>query len=425
MLTCIRSIAVLIALTCTRSKGFAFQPNSNSYSYSNMFSGRSRNIPTCVSSKIFCKVHRGLYMKAKSSERTTTALDPGPDGAHRIVLMRHGESEFNNANVFTGWCDVSLTQRGIVEAMEAGQVFASHGLVFRKAYASLLTRSIVTAHRSLEAAGVSYTPITYDWRLNERHYGALQGLSKERTADRLGKARVMEWRRSYEARPPLMTTEHPHYNIIHNDARYKTLDTIPLGESLEDCQKRVIEAWNDIWGEFQMDNAEEVPNYSLVVAHANTLRALVMHLDDIPSTDIEDLNIPTAIPFYYDICKATGKVLASSHDDTNMSSGGTFRGIYINDERKKRSFLERRRAANDPWLWALHDHQVARSMLIEAEDDDDDDDLEEGFEGLKEEARRNTLLFSSALKQPTAAVAEEQSSVNSNLDHVVNTKNVS
>ena len=422
-------MAVLIALACTRSKGLAFQSNSklNSKSNSNsklfMFSGRSIHHPTFVSSKqIFRNEKSRLSMMTKSSERTTTALEPIPDGAHRIVLMRHGESEFNNANVFTGWCDVSLTQRGIVEAMEAGQVFASHGLVFRKAYASLLTRSIVTAHRSLEAAGVSYTPITYDWRLNERHYGALQGLSKERTADRLGKARVMKWRRSYEARPPLMTKEHPHYNIIHNDARYKSLDTIPLGESLEDCQERVIEAWNDIWEEFKMDIADEAPKYTLVVAHANTLRALVMHLDDIPSTDIEDLNIPTAIPFYYDIFKATGKVLASSHNDTDTISGGTFRGIYISDERKKRSFLERRRAANDPWLWALHDHQVARSMLIEPEDEDI---LDEEFEGLKEEARRNTVLFSSALKRPSEPVVEEQAKTNSTLDHVANGKSVS
>jgi Histidine phosphatase superfamily (branch 1) len=153
-----------------------------------------------------------------------TTLPPMPPNSHRVVMMRHGESEFNNANVFTGWCDIALTQRGVVEAIEAGQVFASHRMYFRKCYSSVLTRSIVTAQRSLEAAGVAPTPLHYDWRLNERHYGSLQGLSKERTAERLGRKRVMEWRRSYSARPPVMTELHPHYEIIYNDPRYRMLD---------------------------------------------------------------------------------------------------------------------------------------------------------------------------------------------------------
>ena len=113
--------------------------------------------------------------------RTTQTLPsiPQNEDAHRIIFLRHGESEFNNANIFTGWCDVALTQRGVVESVEAGQVFASHSLTFRKCYCSLLTRSIVTAHRTLEATGISYTPLVYDWRLNERHYGALQGIRIE------------------------------------------------------------------------------------------------------------------------------------------------------------------------------------------------------------------------------------------------------
>ena len=268
--------------------------------------------------------------------------------------MRHGESEFNNANIFTGWCDVALTPRGVVEATEAGDVFLSHQLQFRKCYVSLLTRSIVTAHRSLEAAGVAYTPLEYDWRWNERHYGALQGLSKERTAVRLGREKVMKWRRSYEAPPPLMTKEHPHYESINNDPRYHDLSFVPRGESLEDCQQRVVEAWADLCEEIKtIPQDETIFNYSMLVAHANTLRALVMHLDDIAVDDIEDLNIPTAIPFFYDIDKASGNVVYSALED---SASGTFRGTFITDERKERNFLERRRAANDPWLWALHDH---------------------------------------------------------------------
>lgn len=332
--------------------------------------------------------------------KTVTQLDPVPGHVHRLVLMRHGESEFNNANIFTGWSDIGLTKRGIVEAEEAGQVFASHGLTFRKCYASVLTRAIVTAHRSLEAAGISYTPLQYDWRLNERHYGALQGLSKEQTAQRLGRALVLQWRRSYDARPPLMTKEHPHYDSIVYDGRYKHLSQLPLGESLQECQVRVIEAWDDIVQDIQGAAPTDAP-YSLLVAHANTLRALVMHIDDIASNDIEGLNIPTGIPFYYDIHKETGEIIKSLSSSSSQSVVnehgvvGKFSGMYIADERKKRSFLERRRAANDPYLWALRDEQVARHMLL----DDGSEDLQniqeqsQGLNGMEEEATRNTRLF--------------------------------
>lgn len=153
--------------------------------------------------------------------RTVSTLPPVPTGCHRLVLMRHGESEFNNANIFTGWCDVALTPRGVVEAVEAGQVFLSHSLHFRKCYVSLLTRSIVTAQRCLEAAGIAYTPLHYDWRWNERHYGALQGLSKEQTANRLGREKVMEWRRSYHSPPPIMTKKHP---IISQSMKIYAMD---------------------------------------------------------------------------------------------------------------------------------------------------------------------------------------------------------
>jgi bisphosphoglycerate-dependent phosphoglycerate mutase family 1 len=259
-----------------------------------------------------------------------------------------------------------------------------------------LTRAIVTAHRSLEAAGVSYTPLEYDWRLNERHYGALQGLSKERTAERLGRHLVMQWRRSYEARPPLMTPEHPHHDSIAYDNRYKHLSDIPLGESLQECQVRVIDAWQDILLDLQTAAGGDSP-YSLLVAHANTLRALVMHIDDIPGDQIEGLNIPTGIPFYYDIHKETGEILSASAT-TDQTGLGRFAGIYIADERKKRSFLERRRAANDPYLWALRDDQVARHMLLD--DGSQDQGSLEGLEGIEAEAARNTELFSPTSMKP-------------------------
>jgi len=335
--------------------------------------------------------------------------------------MRHGESEFNNANIFTGWCDVALTQRGVVEAVEAGQVFASHQLTFRKCIASMLTRSIVTAHRALEAAGVAYTPIQYDWRLNERHYGALQGLSKDRTAVRLGRSRVMKWRRSYVARPPMMTRDHPHFDAINNDPRYRSMRTdIPLGESLQDCQIRVLGAWKDILAEVRSPSfsGSVDSDYTLLVAHANTIRALVMHLDDIPAEQIEDLNIPTGIPFYYDIDKVTGKVAQESDagNPTNQDDkAGKFRGAYISDAKKERNFLERRRAANDPWLWALWDHQVTKRMLGGGGLADNDNDYGEegltavgdaageGLEGIEAEAKANTELFMTAPSSPSSS----------------------
>jgi bisphosphoglycerate-dependent phosphoglycerate mutase family 1 len=278
----------------------------------------------------------------------------------------------------------------------------------------------VTAHRSLEAAGVAYTPIHYDWRWNERHYGALQGLSKERTAVRLGRETVMKWRRSYEAQPPLMTIQHPHFHTIQNDARYQHLakqqHMVPRGESLQDCQERVVKAWKDVCQELGNDSTtiddedHSLSDYSLLVAHANTLRALVMHLDEIDVEDIQGLNIPTAIPFYYDIDKTTGQVVGEEE------SIGGFRGLYITDERKQRSFLERRRAANDPWLWALHDHQVATSLLngttttttsssingnamngntTQNVDADCEEVVVEGLQGSEDEGRmKNTELYS-------------------------------
>ena len=341
-----------------------------------------------------------IFALASSSgqdeSNTVSRLPPIPDNCHRFVLMRHGESAFNNANIFTGWCDVALTQRGVVEAVEAGEVFLSQNLHFRKCYVSLLSRSIVTAHRALDAGGVAYTPLDYDYRWNERHYGALQGLSKEQTAVRLGREIVMQWRRSYSARPPLMTDEHPHFQTINKDPRYRHLEHVPRGESLEDCQERVILAWKETVQEIN-GNIEPLDfNHSLLVAHANTLRALVMHLDDIDAANIEGLNVPTAIPFFYDVNLKTGEVMSSRPK-------GAFRGIFITDERKQRSFLERRRAANDPFMWALHDDQVATSMLsgsgdtanaleqepMESSKEDDELVVEE----LEAEARKNTELF--------------------------------
>ena len=204
--------------------------------------------------------------------------------------MRHGESEFNNANIFTGWCDVALTKRGIVEAEESGEVFASNDVFFDKCYTSVLSRATGTAWRALECANQAYVPMCADWRLNERHYGALQGLNKEETLHRLGKELVMPWRRSFVAKPPTMEPQHPHYNLIVDDPRYRNVDPadIPLTESLEDCQNRVLSFWHSTIIPSLLEG-----NTCLVVAHANTLRALIMAIDTIDESTIEGVNIPT------------------------------------------------------------------------------------------------------------------------------------
>lgn len=165
---------------------------------------------------------------------------------------------------------------------------------------------------------------------------------------------------------------------------------------MEDCQNRVLAAWKEI-----IEDARKADDYpetcqSLVVAHANTLRALVMHIDEIPSGEIENLNIPTGIPFYYDVCKSTGSVLNDEHECDSIGLMGRFRGVYISDDRKRRNFLERRRSANDPWLWALHDEQVARSMLVEGDTESGDDNVPDPDElsQMVAEASENTNIFS-------------------------------
>mmetsp|Transcript_29371 Transcript_29371/g.68191 ORF Transcript_29371/g.68191 Transcript_29371/m.68191 type:complete len:632 (+) Transcript_29371:247-2142(+) len=272
-----------------------------------------------------------------------------------VVFMRHGESEFNNANIFTGWCDVALTKRGIVEAEESGEVFSSNDVFFDKCYTSVLSRATGTAWRALECANQAYVPMCADWRLNERHYGALQGLNKEETLHRLGKELVMPWRRSFVAKPPTMEPQHPHYNLIVDDPRYRNVNPadIPLTESLEDCQTRVLSFWNSTIIPSLQDG-----NTCLVVAHANTLRALIMAIDTIDESTIEGVNIPTAIPFAYEIDKATASV------SSKMGPTGQFRGRYLSSPKLKFNFMERRRAVTDPWAWALGNDSVSDHMLL-------------------------------------------------------------
>ncbi|MGA7097555.1 MAG: 2,3-diphosphoglycerate-dependent phosphoglycerate mutase [Acidimicrobiia bacterium] len=215
---------------------------------------------------------------------------------YTLVLLRHGESSWNLENLFTGWTDVGLTDRGEAEAREAGQLIKQEGLEPDVLHTSVLVRAIKTAELALAEMGLEYLPVKRSWRLNERHYGALQGLNKKETADEHGAEQVLLWRRSYDVRPPALTLEderHPRH-----DPRYQRLapDVVPATECLEDVVERMLPYWHD---SIVPDLREgHVP---LVVAHGNSLRALVKHLDRISDEDIIELNIPTGVPLVYQL----------------------------------------------------------------------------------------------------------------------------
>ncbi len=214
----------------------------------------------------------------------------------RLVLLRHGQSPWNRDHLFTGWTDVDLTQEGMEEARRAGQFLREAGLTFDIAYTSMLKRAIRTLWLAMEAMDCLWLPVVKCWQLNERHYGALQGLSKTEMVDRYGEEQVFRWRRSYTVRPPLLDRDDPRHPI--HDPRYSGIDPnlLPAGESLEDTLMRVLPYWqSDILPRLQ--KGERV----LVVAHGNSLRALVTYLDSIPAEKVHDLSVPTGIPMVYDL----------------------------------------------------------------------------------------------------------------------------
>ena len=217
----------------------------------------------------------------------------------QLVLLRHGQSRWNAENLFTGWYDVDLTKQGEEEARAAGRLLASDpGLDLRVLHTSLLTRAVRTAQLTLETAGRTWLPVHRHWRLNERHYGALQGLNKKETADRHGEAQVKEWRRSYATPPPPCARGDVHDPA--GDPRYRDVpaDVLPLTECLADVVARAVPYWADaivpdLLGEGARGGAV------LVVAHGNSLRALRKHIEGIGDDAIVDLEIPTGIPYRY------------------------------------------------------------------------------------------------------------------------------
>ena len=215
---------------------------------------------------------------------------------YKIVLMRHGESTWNLDNRFTGWTDVDLTEKGRAEAHHAGSLLKAAGLSFDLAYTSVLTRAIRTLWITLDEMGLMYIPIKHDWRLNERHYGALQGLNKSETAALYGDAQVLVWRRSYDTAPNPLPVDDA--RTAFDDPRYVGLDQgqIPLTECLKDTVARVMPVWND-----EIAPAIRAGKRIIISAHGNSLRALVKSLDGISDQDIVGLNIPNGQPLVYEL----------------------------------------------------------------------------------------------------------------------------
>ncbi len=215
---------------------------------------------------------------------------------NKIVLLRHGESTWNKENRFTGWTDVDLSEKGLEEAHQAGLTLSREGYVFDLAYTSVLRRAIKTLWITLEEMDLMWIPVYHSWRLNERHYGALQGLNKAETAERHGMEQVQLWRRSYDVRPPALTPDDPRYN--GKDPRYADLrpDESPLTECLKDTVARYLPYWHDT-----IAPTIRTGTRVLISAHGNSLRALVKYLDNIPDADIPELNIPTGIPLVYEL----------------------------------------------------------------------------------------------------------------------------
>ena len=229
----------------------------------------------------------------------------------KLVLLRHGQSEWNLANRFTGWVDVDLSERGVAEAKQAGKLLNEQGFKFDIAHTSVLKRAIRTLWLAMDELDQLWLPVTKSWKLNERHYGALQGLNKAETVAKHGEEQVHKWRRGYAIKPPAVdTTDEMHPS---QDARYKGIEDLPATESLATTLDRVIPYWNE-----HIVPQLQAGLFPIISAHGNSLRALVKHIDNISDEDIMGLNIPTGIPLVYEF-----------DDDLNP-----IRHYYLGDQEK-------------------------------------------------------------------------------------------
>lgn len=214
----------------------------------------------------------------------------------KLILLRHGESLWNRKNLFSGWTDVDLSEQGMIEAQEAGKILKSEGYSFDIAYTSVLKRAVRTLWIVLDELDQMWIPVERSWRLNERHYGALQGLNKKETAESFGEEQVFLWRRSYNIRPPALEKNDKRYP--GHDRRYREVNdnALPLTESLKDTVERFLPYWHG-----SIAPALKAGKKVIVAAHGNSLRALVKYLDNVSQDEIVSLNIPTGIPLVYDL----------------------------------------------------------------------------------------------------------------------------
>ncbi len=215
---------------------------------------------------------------------------------HKLVLIRHGQSTWNLENRFTGWVDVDLTAQGVEEARNAGRLLKAHGFSFDIAYTSVLKRAVRTLWHVQDEMDLMWLPTVHNWRLNERHYGGLQGLDKAETAKKYGDEQVLIWRRSYDTPPPTLDANDPRASF--NDPRYRLLkrEEVPLTESLKDCVARVVPVWTE-----SIAPALRHGRRIVIAAHGNSLRGLIKYLDNISDSDIVGLNIPNGQPLVYEL----------------------------------------------------------------------------------------------------------------------------
>ncbi|XP_050353019.1 phosphoglycerate mutase 1 [Nymphalis io] len=220
-------------------------------------------------------------------------------GKYKIVMIRHGESEWNQKNLFCGWYDADLSDKGREEAVSAGKALKAEGYKFDVAHTSVLKRAQITLNTILQELGQTDIPINKTWRLNERHYGGLTGLNKAETAAKYGEAQVQIWRRSFDIPPPAMEKDHQYYDTIVNDPRYAgdpKPEEFPMFESLKLTIERTLPYWNNVIVP-QIKEGKKI----IIAAHGNSLRGIVKHLDDLSDAAIMELNLPTGIPFVYEL----------------------------------------------------------------------------------------------------------------------------
>lgn len=213
----------------------------------------------------------------------------------RLVLLRHGESEWNQKNLFTGWTDVDLTEKGCREAKKAGELMKKEGFAFKQAFTSYLKRANKTLNIALDAMDLDWIPVEKNWRLNEKHYGELQGLNKAETAEKYGEEQVLIWRRSYDVPPAPLAKDDPRSPLL--DPRYAEIEPslLPLTESLKETVERILPYW-----ESDIKPALQEKGEIIVAAHGNSLRGIVKHLKNISDADIVNLNLPTGVPYLFE-----------------------------------------------------------------------------------------------------------------------------